>query len=114
MPPSGSFMSAWATIINAVRGSWGELNADVIEDTEVEFSVTRGRFYGELDTELEGVQTITLPFSVLGVAFIQVLDVLGNEVTAEKTYILENTQTIDITLNTGRKILIFSGTIGRL
>jgi len=104
-----SFVDAWSNIINATRGSWGDITTNIVPNVPLTFQLTQGRFFAIWETELEGSQELTLPFEVLGITTIKIQYVLGAEVTSENTYILDNGKTINVDFSSGRKIVTIDG-----
>lgn len=104
-----SFSDAWATLLNAVVGSWGDISVDVLPGENVTFKMVQSQFHGLLDTTTEGSVTLNVPYVSQVATFILVQNISGNEVVSEKTYILENSTSITIDLNPGRKLISING-----
>ena len=110
-----SFGDAWANIINATRGAWGDITIKVTPNKELTFQVIKGRFFALWDTTLEGAGIeLTIPFEPQDVATIKIQYVNGAIVSSEKTYILNNGTTIQVDLDSGRKLITFDGFARRI
>jgi len=40
-----SFVDAWSNIINATRGSWGDITTNIVPNVPLTFQLTQGRFF---------------------------------------------------------------------
>jgi hypothetical protein len=109
-----AFQSAWANIINSLDGAWGEINSKVFLDKEMTFKITKSQFKGTLLTDTEGDVTITLPFLPSLDSMVEVYYHDNNDmITSENKYIIKE-KTKEITLTTGNKLIVISGTCRRL
>jgi len=110
-----TFSSAWSTIINALRGSWGSLTYDALPDEELTVQVVQSRYSGVLQTTTEGAVNIKLPVNSVGYSHVKVQDIGSHVVTQTAEYVIaEGSTNLDITLYTGLKLISISGTARRL
>ena len=110
-----TFSSAWSTVINALRGSWGALTYDALPDEELTVQVVQSRYSGVLSTTTEGDVSIKLPVSSVGYSHVKVQAISNNVVAQTAEYVIaEGSTSLDITLYAGLKLITISGTARRL
>ena len=104
-----SFVSAWTEIVNAVRGSWGDVSFEPLSGIKVKFDLMQSYFYGEFFTDVEGAVELNIPYESINSTKIVVSTISSEEVTEQKTYILGIGKTINITLPSGQKLITIEG-----
>ena len=110
-----TFQDAWSTVINAVNGSWGDINYYMIPDQEVTAFILQGNFTAQLDTDVENDVTVSLPYISKGVSKVIVDYIVGDTVTETVVYVIEQgQQDLSITLQAGRKLITVEGTARRI
>jgi len=115
---SDSFQDAWAIVVNVLDGAWGIVNHNIIDNddtTNTQFKIIKNDFIAKWRTEVDGAVTITLPFEKIeNTSQIEVnyFDVSGT-VTSSDKYVIDS-QTNNITLSSGDKLIIISGTTRRI
>ena len=115
---SDSFQDAWAIVVNVLDGAWGIVNHNIIENddtTNTQFKIIKNDFIAKWRTEVDGAVTITLPFEKIeNTSQIEVNYLLGSgQVFSTDKYVIDE-QTNNITLSSGDKLIIISGTTRRI
>jgi hypothetical protein len=115
---SDSFQDAWAIVVNVLDGAWGIVNHNIIandDTTNTQFKIIKNDFIAKWRTDTSGSVAITLPFEKIeNTSQIEVnyFDVSGT-VTSTDKYVIDS-QTKNITLSSGDKLIIISGTTRRI
>ena len=106
---TSSFVSAWTEMVNAIRGSWGDVNFEVLEGVKVRFDLQQSYFYGEFFTDLEGDVTLKCPYEPINSTKIIVNTLTGAQVSNQITYILGSGKELSLTLEEGTKLISIQG-----
>ena len=85
-----------------------------VEAIEMDVSVMKSKFIGELDTTLEGSQTFVMPYVLVEAGKLTIEVVSGGIVTSTIVYVIDqstslNPEELAINLPSGRKLISVTG-----
>lgn len=111
-----SFGDAWSTIVNAIKGNWGTLTYNMIEDKSCTVDVVKSEYKAKLDTTLTGGSvTINLPVDSVGLSLVEVRKYSGNNVLSWTEYVIEEgSKSLEISVTEGNYLITITGTARRL
>lgn len=115
---SDAFQDAWSLVVNVLDGAWGNVSHNVISgdsSTNCQFEIIKNNFKTIWRTDVSGSITVTLPFDKIkndGLIEVNYFDVSGT-VTSTDKYVIDS-QTKNLTLSSGDKLIIITGTTRRI
>jgi len=119
---TSAFSDAWANVVNALNGVWGETNyrpLKGVESLETEVQVIKSRFTVDFETNLEGDYTLVIPYPMTNFARVRIQYVSGISLASEIVYIVNQgtslgLEELPINLSSGRKLITITGTARRV